>query len=86
MLTLKPDRLTVRNVPTDIAAALAQEQRRRGTSLNQTIIDLLREGLGVSCFRSNGLARLAGTWARREEREFLRRVQTFKEIDPGLWQ
>ena len=40
------------------AGALAEEKRRRGTSLNRTVIDLLRQSLGVPGTRRNGLARL----------------------------
>ena len=39
--------MTIRNVPKELTAALEREQRRRGTSMDQTVIDLLREGLGV---------------------------------------
>ena len=55
--------LTIRNLPDDVADALEREKRRRGESLNQTVIDLLFQGLGVSGVRSNGLARLAGAWS-----------------------
>jgi plasmid stability protein len=73
---------SVRNLPDDVSAALEQEKRRRGTSLNQTVIDLLRQSLGVSGTRSNGLARLAGTWTEAEHRRFLENVQIFEQIDP----
>jgi plasmid stability protein len=76
--------LTVRSLPEDVSAALAAEKRRRGTSLNQTVIDLLRQGLGVSQPRNNGLTRLAGTWT-EEQQQFLESVQTFNEIDPDFW-
>jgi plasmid stability protein len=81
--------LTVRNLPEDVAAALLREKRRRGTSLNQTVVDLLRLslglGLGVVSVRSNGLRRLAGSWTEAEHREFLSRVQVFETIDADLW-
>ena len=57
--------ITLRNVPPDLAAALNREKRRRGQSLNRTVIDLLKQGLGVGEPRSNGLARLAGGWSGR---------------------
>jgi len=77
--------LTVRNLPKDVSAALDREKRRRGTSLNQTVVDLLRLSLGVATVRSNGLRRLAGTWTEAEHREFLARVQVFETIDQDLW-
>jgi plasmid stability protein len=77
--------LTVRNLPEDISNALKEEKRRRGTSLNQTVIDLLRQSLGVSGTRSNGLARMAGTWTAAEHRQFLKNIRPFDEIDPDMW-
>jgi plasmid stability protein len=77
--------LTVRNLPDDVSVALEQERRRRGTSLNQTVIDLLRQSLGVANARNNGLARLSGTWTEAEEQEFLSSIQPLHEIDPDLW-
>jgi plasmid stability protein len=77
--------LTVRNLPEDVSTALEQEKRRRGTTLNQTVIDLLRQSLGVSGTRSNGLARLAGTWTEAEHRRFLESIQIFEKIDPDWW-
>ena len=55
--------LTIRNVPPPVAEALEREKRQRGESLNQTVLDLLMEGLGVGTARSNGLARLGGRWS-----------------------
>lgn len=77
--------LTIRNLPRDVADALEQEKRRRGESLNQTVIELLTQGLGVRTPRSNGLARLAGTWNEEEFQEFQHAVAPFEEIDDELW-
>ena len=77
--------LTVRNLPPAVAQALEREKRRRGTSLNQTVIDLLGQGLGVGVTRSNGLAALAGTWSEEEFRDFEKATAPFAEIDPELW-
>jgi hypothetical protein len=77
--------LTVRNVPPEVAEALEREKRRRGESLNQTVIELLIQGLGVGTARSNGLARLAGRWSEEEFEEFERAVASFEEIDEELW-
>jgi plasmid stability protein len=77
--------LTVRNVPEDVAEALEREKCLRGKSLNQTVIDLLRQGLGVGMPRSNGLARFAGRWTEEEFQEFEKAVAIFEEIDEELW-
>jgi hypothetical protein len=85
MHNMNASHLTVRNVPEEVAAALARERRRRGTSLNQTVIDLLRQGLGVTGPRSNGVRRLAGTWTQKEHREFLVATAGFEKIDEEFW-
>lgn len=78
--------LTVRNLPPDVAEALEREKRRRGQSLNQTVIDLLSQGLGVGTTRSNGLARLAGRWSEEDFRRFQEAVAAFGAVDRELWE
>jgi plasmid stability protein len=82
-LTIKA--LTIRNLPPRLAEALEREKRRKGKSLNQTVIDLLGQGLGAEGERSNGLGRLAGGWSEDEFREFERATAQFEEIDEELW-
>ena len=77
--------LTVRNLPPAVAEALEREKSRRGTSLNQTVIDLLEQSLGVSGARSNGLGQFAGRWSEAEFESFDRAVADFEAIDPELW-
>jgi plasmid stability protein len=77
--------LTIRNLPPDVSEALEREKRRRGESLNQTVIELLSQGLGVGGTRSNGLAGLAGNWSEEVFRQFEDAVSLFGEVDPELW-
>lgn len=77
--------ITVRNVPDELAKALQRERARRGESLNQTVIDLLGQRLGVGVARSNGLARLAGTWTDEELERFEEAVAPFERVDKELW-
>ena len=78
--------LTVRNLPPEVARALAAERQRRGASLNQTVIDLLRQSLGVATpRRSNGLARLAGSWSAQDLDEFEAAVADTETIDDEMW-
>lgn len=73
--------MIIRNVPPDLADALEREKRRKGKSLNQTVIDLLEQGLGAESVRSNGLGRLAGGWTEDEFRDFERATAHFEAID-----
>ena len=79
--------MTIRNVPTELSAALEAEKRRRGLSLNRTVVALMQEALGVSpgTSRSNGLHRLAGSWSKDEFRDFEQAVAPLSEIDRELW-
>ena len=79
--------MTIRSVPPELAEALEAEKRRRGLSLNRTVLSLMQEALGVSNSRrrSNGLRRLSGSWNEDEFRRFETNVAAFGKIDPDLW-
>ena len=79
--------ITIRNVDARLASALARETKRRGTSLNRTVLDVLRRGLGIDemARRTNGLEKLAGTWTSEELAKFEASVAVFEKIDPELW-
>lgn len=78
--------MTIRNVSPEVAAALDEEKRRRGLSLNRTVLALIEESLGTSGnIRSNGLHRFAGTWNEEEFRQFEDAVAPFSEVDTELW-
>lgn len=79
--------LSIRHVPPELAQALDAEKRRRGTSLNRTVLDLLAQALGVGSTRrrSNGLHRFSGTWTQEEFEEFETAIEEFEQIDEGLW-
>ena len=79
--------MTLRNIPDELARELEREKARRGGSLNQLAIDLMKEalGLGENGKRSNGLADLAGTWSAEELEEFERATAQFEQVDEELW-
>ncbi|MBN2494601.1 MAG: hypothetical protein JXR96_08440 [Deltaproteobacteria bacterium] len=79
--------LTVRNVPARLAKLLDAERRRRRKSLNQTVLDLLCQALGLTpdAAYDNGLRRLSGTWSEEEFNEFEEHTSIFEQIDYELW-
>ena len=80
--------MTVRNIDPDLARALEDEKRRRGKSINQTVIELLRQALSLDWKSkgANGLEKLAGTWSQDEFESFERATAVFEQIDAEQWQ
>jgi hypothetical protein len=78
--------LTIRNVSSDLARRLEEEKRARGRSLNQTVLDLLSQAVGLTRRRrTNGLAQLAGVWSAEEYEAFEHAVAETEQIDEELW-
>lgn len=58
----------------------------RGRSLNQTVLELLAQALGLrGARRSNGLGALAGTWSAEEVAELETALRFTEELDEELW-
>jgi len=79
--------LTIRNVDEDLATALQGERCRRGGSMNETVLNLLRRALGLETQHTyeNGLRALAGTWTDEEFEEFEQATEAFGHIDEEQW-
>ena len=79
--------MTLRNIPDELAKELDRERARRGASLNQLAIDLMKEalGLGEAGRRSNGLSDLAGSWTLEDLEEFERATAPFEQVEEELW-
>ncbi len=79
--------MTLRNIPEELARELTREKARRGESLNQLAIDLLKQALGIGDERrrSNGLAELAGSWTAEDLDEFEQAIAPFEQVDEELW-
>jgi plasmid stability protein len=79
--------LTIRNVPSELAVRLDAEKRARGRSLNQTVLELLAQAVGLrgSGRRSNGLAAQAGTWSTEDVAEVEAALRFSEEVDPEVW-
>lgn len=80
--------LTIRNVTPKLADALEKEKRRLGTSMNNTVLQLLSESLDLNRKPgkwTNGLEKLAGGWTEEDFQEFERNTAETREIDEELW-
>jgi len=86
--------LTVRGLDARLDRTLRAEARRRGLSVNRTVLGLLSEATGLSAAdrsaaqpsgRWTDLDHLAGTWSVEEADAFDRQLGATRAIDPKLW-
>lgn len=77
---------TIRNVPIGLDRELRERAKRQGTSLNETAIDAIRRGLGVSESEVaySDLDDLIGTW--KKDERFEQALADQDKVDPDLWQ
>jgi hypothetical protein len=88
-------RITLRGIDPVLAHRLREEARRRGVSLNRTILHFLRQATGLAMpsyphtsrpDRFADLDHLAGTWSEQEAEEFDRVVQRLRSTPFRLGQ
>ncbi len=82
---MKAIQYTIRGVGERLDACIRERAAREGKSLNETVLGVLKAGLGIeeSVVRYKDLDDLAGTWV--HDPEFDRAIQEMDRIDPELW-
>ena len=81
--------LSLRGIPEDLSENLRKLSQKEGISLNKTVLKLLEDSVGIKKKRRLNLYRdlddLAGTWSRKDEKEFKDKIHFFEMIDKDLW-
>lgn len=83
--------ISIRGVDPSLSARLRAESRKRGASLNQTVLALLRRALGLSPERAGDderhgdLDAFRGVWSKAEARDFEEALRSQRTIDSDLW-
>jgi plasmid stability protein len=76
---------TIRGIPPALDTALRQRARRSGKSLNETALDALRDGVGLSAHpKRRDLSDLLATW--KPDAALEEALADQDRIDPDLWQ
>ena len=72
-------------MPRNEDEALRRRAKQAGKSLNQVLLESLRESAGVSgeAARYNDLNDLAGTW--KNDKAFEEAIRSFEKIDQDDW-
>jgi plasmid stability protein len=82
--------ITIHNLDDELARLIRHEADKKGTSLNKTIKQLLRQALGISndstANAQNEFADLFGTWSGEDLKSFDAATQSFGEIDKSDWE
>lgn len=76
---------TVRGVPQRVDEALRRKAKQQGASLNQTVLEAITHGLGLTDDAPvyHDLDDLAGTWV--EDPAFDEAIDEMDSVDPDLW-
>lgn len=82
---MKTIQYTVRGISERLNETLRKSAVREGKSLNTTLLEVLKRGLGLASepHHYNDLDDLAGTWV--EDPEFDRALQEMDTVDENLW-
>ena len=81
------NQITLRNIPENIYKQLRQLAHKNDTSINKTILYLLKKSFGLEedVNKKRDLSDLAGTWNRDQAEEFDENIKVFQEIDNEVW-
>jgi len=76
---------TLRGIPKKLDKALRKKSREEGLSLNQTAVQVLLRGLGLTDDAPvyHDLDHLIGTWV--EDPAFDEAIREMDTVDPDLW-
>jgi hypothetical protein len=84
--------LTVRGLDARLERTLRAEAKRRGLSVNRTVLGLLNESTGLAEPPARNLTppfedldHLAGTWSVEDTEAFDRQLSSSRQIDEELW-
>lgn len=81
--------ITIRGVDERLNEALASYANKEHSSINRTILSLLRKALKIDEFEQfpeyDDLDDLAGTWSKEDEEGFTAATSDFDKIDEEIW-
>ena len=82
------NQITLRQIPENIYKQIRILAKKNNTSINKTIIVLLKKSLGIEDYsdKKRNLSDLAGTWNEYQLDEFNKNIQIFEQIDNEVWE
>jgi hypothetical protein len=82
--------ITLRGLDEHLAETLKKEAKGEGKSLNQFILDILKERMGLQKGKRftavhHDMDHLFGKWSEKEFRRIQKRISSERKIDEELW-
>jgi plasmid stability protein len=82
--------INIRGLDDAVHKRLKTEAREKGLSLNTLIVKYLRQDVGLETPEKKNLTHheldtLAGTWSKKDAKDFQKAVSTFDTIDESIW-
>ena len=82
--------VTIRGIDPDMAERLKEASSRQGKSINQLVLDILRQELGMEKRKRytrtyDDLDELFGRWSDSEFEQIQGSIDEERKIDPELW-
>lgn len=80
--------LTIRNLPSEVASAVAERAEKMHASFSKAIVSLLQEHLAErsqQVRKKRDLKWFVGTWTEKEAGEFDKALREQRRIDPEMW-
>jgi len=86
----KNDLVTLRNLPPELGLFIRKQAKKKGLSLNKTVIDLLQQVTQKNertkrRIIHDDLDALAGSWSKQEAKNFEKTLCAQRAIDTELW-
>lgn len=81
------NQITLRKIPDNVYDQLRMMARKNKTSINRTIIRILKKSTGLEDEQDKvrDLSELSGTWDKEEFEEFRKNISGFATIDEEVW-
>lgn len=79
--------MTIRQIPDSLEEKIKALASQSGLSINKTVLHLLNKSLGLSDTGKvkRDVSALAGTWNKKDEKEFEKNMSVFNTIDEEVW-
>ncbi len=81
--------ITLRDFPPEVAREIETRAKRQSTSMNRTVMGLLREAVGLTDSPRGKLYHdmdtLIGRWSKAEADAFDKFLKSERPIDPKMW-